>query len=212
MFSHGRLLNKRRWLILDKRSSAVESLYDDLKSVATVEEVLSQVEKVICGAATVVVSDASKVEDWDGFLAKLKQLMTGSGVRLSIYVGKGVAADIELSLLFAGFINVEQRTDSHWECTTPDFDVESKTSINQDNVLVDDQNLDKTVPLVTQACGPPGKRKACANCNCGRKEDGVVKSACGSCHLGDPFRCSTCPYLGQPAFDPNDPNRVKLVL
>lgn len=59
--------------------------------------------------------------------------------------------------------------------------------------------------------------KACANCSCGRKEleeqygaeeakkkleQGTVRSACGSCNLGDAFRCATCPYRGQPAFKP----------
>jgi hypothetical protein len=59
------------------------------------------------------------------------------------------------------------------------------------------------------------KPRACKDCSCGRKEleeqvgedaakkaleEGQVKSSCGSCYLGDAFRCESCPYKGQPAF------------
>lgn len=58
-----------------------------------------------------------------------------------------------------------------------------------------------------------GVRKACANCSCGRAEAedaskpppvAVNNSACGSCYLGDAFRCAGCPSRGLPPFKPGD--------
>lgn len=59
------------------------------------------------------------------------------------------------------------------------------------------------------SCG--ATKKACANCTCGRAEGKVTKltkemienpqsGGCGSCALGDAFRCAGCPYRGLPAF------------
>jgi len=90
-----------------------------------------------------------------------------------------------------------------------DDDVELMDS----DTLLDAADQVKPDPASLRVCGTTGKKKACKDCSCGLREelaDGKepvtrsVTSSCGSCYLGDAFRCASCPYLGMPAFKPGD--------
>ena len=85
--------------------------------------------------------------------------------------------------------------------------------IDEDELLTEEDLLRPVAPKKEN--GDCGSRKACANCTCGRAEGGQPKKltkemlenpqptgGCGSCALGDAFRCGTCPYRGLPAFEP----------
>jgi len=85
-----------------------------------------------------------------------------------------------------------------------------------DEALLDEDDLKKPDPESLRVCGTTGKRKACKDCSCGLAEEleqegvngvpreALPKSSCGSCYLGDAFRCAGCPYQGMPAFKPGE--------
>ena len=100
-----------------------------------------------------------------------------------------------------------------------------------ENELVDEATIRaKPDPALQAECGPgSGRKRACKNCTCGLAEqeqeekasavkigsdeaqDGVQPtSACGSCYLGDAFRCAGCPYRGLPPFKAGE--KVKLAI
>lgn len=101
--------------------------------------------------------------------------------------------------------------------------VEAAKLLDENEIL---SEADKKKPEVS--CKPTGEnsetskpKKACANCSCGLAEElekeavektktssgaaaAAGKSSCGSCYLGDAFRCASCPYRGMPAFKPGE--------
>lgn len=114
---------------------------------------------------------------------------------------------------------VEEKKQSTWKFTQDD--IAEDDLINTDDLL-DDLDLKKPTNINDKFdCGTSasGKKKACKNCSCGLAEEleneasdkqtknrteTSNKSACGSCYLGDAFRCASCPYLGMPAFKPGE--------
>nr|CAG4652232.1 EOG090X0FGQ [Triops cancriformis] len=95
--------------------------------------------------------------------------------------------------------------------------VEDDVELIDSDQLLDEDDLVKPTTESLKVCGSTGKRQACKNCVCGLADEleqenkektptaqKPATSACGSCYLGDAFRCASCPYLGMPAFKPGE--------
>ncbi|XP_019896151.2 anamorsin isoform X2 [Esox lucius] len=105
-----------------------------------------------------------------------------------------------------------------WTLSANDMDDDDVDLVDSDALLdADDLKKPDAASLKAPSCGDGSakKKKACKNCTCGLADEleqesksaqtiSQPKSACGSCYLGDAFRCASCPYLGMPAFKPGE--------
>jgi len=101
-----------------------------------------------------------------------------------------------------------------WTLSANDVMDDDIELLDSDTILNESDLKRPDASSLKASCGEASaKRKACKNCTCGLAEqldsenkvkEGVdpaaKSSACGSCYLGDAFRCAGCPYLGMPAF------------
>lgn len=98
--------------------------------------------------------------------------------------------------------------------TVPKIQIDDESDLIDEDGLLTEEDLKKPQLPPVGDCEVGSTKKACKNCVCGRAEaeEKVQKlgltteqinnpqSACGSCGLGDAFRCSGCPYRGLPPF------------
>eukprot|EP00933_Yihiella_yeosuensis_P050532 TRINITY_DN48333_c0_g1_i1.p1 TRINITY_DN48333_c0_g1~~TRINITY_DN48333_c0_g1_i1.p1 ORF type:complete len:277 (-),score=70.75 TRINITY_DN48333_c0_g1_i1:172-1002(-) len=183
------------------------------------------------GLVMIFCSDSSKYLSFDmGFLAECLTKLRPGGYVLARLGGlrSEEAAKLETTGLFAGAVDSKLSgqvcrgglVEAEFSCSKPTWDTGAAASLpGCGGDRIDEDALLEEVPA------PQGKGKsdcstqpkACANCSCGRKEledkhgaeeakkrleQGKERSSCGSCYLGDAFRCEGCPYRGLPAFKP----------
>ncbi|XP_072925686.1 anamorsin isoform X2 [Hemitrygon akajei] len=151
----------------------------------------------------------------------------GNLIKLAVKAEKPnfeIGSSSQLSLSFVKKINpaperpqLDPNTAKAWTLSATDMNDDDVDLIDSDELL-DENDLKKPDPasLRIMSCGDNKKKKrACKNCTCGLAEElggkepkdvktFQVKSACGSCYLGDAFRCASCPYMGMPAFKPGE--------
>lgn len=114
---------------------------------------------------------------------------------------------------------------SKWSLSANDEQADDQMFEDEDSILKREvESVPKTTSTMDCGTSDTGKRKACKNCSCGLAEElekesvtgqastAPPKSGCGSCGLGDAFRCASCPYLGKPAFAVATNGAVKLQL
>eukprot|EP00262_Sarcandra_glabra_P005747 TRINITY_DN1753_c0_g6_i1.p1 TRINITY_DN1753_c0_g6~~TRINITY_DN1753_c0_g6_i1.p1 ORF type:complete len:276 (+),score=53.74 TRINITY_DN1753_c0_g6_i1:228-1055(+) len=95
----------------------------------------------------------------------------------------------------------------------PKVQIDDDSDLIDEDSLLTDEDLKKPQLAPVGDCEVGSTRKACKNCTCGRAEAeekvqlgftveqlNNPQSACGSCGLGDAFRCTGCPYKGLPPF------------
>uniref|UniRef100_A0A3B4F2J3 Anamorsin n=1 Tax=Pundamilia nyererei TaxID=303518 RepID=A0A3B4F2J3_9CICH len=130
----------------------------------------------------------------------------------------GSSSQIKLSFGKKTKPALDPNTVKMWTLSANDMNDDDVDLMDSD-ALLDEDDLKKPDPasLKAPACGEGAdkKKKACKNCTCGLAEEleqeskgkqktDLPKSACGSCYLGDAFRCASCPYAGMPAFKPGE--------
>lgn len=172
-------------------------------SITHSDSLLSIIVKLLKPIGTVILKDTTELSSslkLNGFLnvTKVGDVYTAEKPNFEV----GSKAPLKLGGN-SGVWKLDETVEAAWSGGKDDDIIDS-------DQLLDEDDLKKPDEQSLRVCTTTGKRKACADCSCGLAEElagqtkETPKSSCGSCYLGDAFRCATCPYLGMPAFKPGE--------
>ncbi|XP_074487773.1 anamorsin isoform X1 [Sebastes fasciatus] len=165
----------------------------------------------------------SSLRDATGFQGNTLSRVRISAAKPSFEVGSSSQIKLSFGKKPAEKPALDPNTVKMWTLSANDIDDDDVDLVDSD-ALLDEEDLKKPDPASLKApdCGPgSAKKKACKDCSCGFAEELeeetkgkeetkekpktiAAKSACGSCYLGDAFRCASCPHTGKPAFKPGE--------
>lgn len=179
------------------------------------EDLLREIVKILKPNGYLILRESQM----DRTTSKLKTALTLSGL-VNIAQIQDTDNIVEIQCQKPNFeVGKSSRLPLSFANKTPKSDISKVWTLDDDVDIIDSDALLEKDDLVRPDlsgiktdCGTSkaGKKRACKGCTCGLKEElngepaPLQKSACGSCYLGDAFRCASCPYLGMPPFKPGD--------
>ncbi|KAI3898120.1 hypothetical protein MKX03_021719 [Papaver bracteatum] len=206
---------------LPVQSVSVDIVIYIVRSVELLDQFLEEISRILKPGGTVLIQapqPASVSMDKASSTFERKLLLAGY-LELQILDLKSLVPEVNVqsvtvkankpSWKIGSSFSIKKATPS-----LPEVQLDDDLDLIDEDSLLTEEDLKKPELPVVDDCEVGSSKKACKNCTCGRAEaeEKVVKlglteeqienpqSACGSCGLGDAFRCASCPYKGLPAF------------
>ncbi|CAK8696025.1 anamorsin homolog [Clavelina lepadiformis] len=186
------------------------------------EDILIEIARIVKPGGRIVIrfaeadfSDVSSTLKLSGFV-NIQQDKDGFvfGEKPSFEVGSSLKLKKAIKPTTPLDKNTVSEAKKVWSLSAMDMNDDDVDLIDDNSLLNEDDLIKPDAASLKVSCGSGDRpKKACKNCSCGLAEElesgkkpqpKAVTSACGSCYLGDAFRCASCPYLGMPAFKPGE--------